>query len=312
MKMMWKVLLLTVLASACLAEEDQKTWVIGGIPKNLSNPVFSCPKTGAERAAAQLGSVTLLWEAPAQEDPVAQAAILEALVEKGVDGLLVSCADSDLLRPSIDKAVEHGIPVITFDSDSPNSKRTAFYGVDDEKLGRRLGEEMARLLNDQGRVAVLSGSRGARNLQLRAKGLQDALANSAGMAIIGTYYCEDDVAKSVQIIQDVTAKDTPDGWVLLGGWPLFAEDGLTAIPPGKIKVVAVDPLPQCWKWIEDNRVQVCLGQKVFGWGEEGVRLVMRAIRREPLPSFVDSGFDVVTPETLVDYKKVWATMSGQP
>ncbi len=282
--------------------------VIAGIPKTLTNPVFSYSRAAAERAAAQLGNITLKWTAPENNDPAAQAAILDALVDEGVQGVFISVADPAIVGPAIDRAVAMGIPVITFDSDAPASRRLAFYGVDDLAVGRRLGTEIAGLLGGTGRVAILSGSAAALNLQQRVAGARDALAPHPGIAVLGPYFCDDDLAQSGQIISTVTAAEQPDGWVLVGGWPLFTEHGLDAITPGQVKVVAVDPLPATWKWIQGNYVQVCLGQKVMGWGDQGVNLVLKAIRHEALPTHVDSGFDVVTPATLPAYMAQWAAM----
>ncbi|HVF10365.1 MAG TPA: substrate-binding domain-containing protein [Abditibacteriaceae bacterium] len=284
---------------------------IAVIPKMLNNPVFGYARIGAERAAKELGNVDIEFTGPQRNDPVQQASTIDAMVAKRVDGILVSCADPDIPRKSIDKATAAGIKVLTFDSDSPKSQRLGYYGVIDEKLGNRLGQEIARLLNNKGRIAILSGAQGALNLQNRVKGVRDALAKSPGIQIIDTYYCNDDLPKSEQIVSNVTRSQKPDGWVFVGGWPLFVKSGLNAITPGKTKVVSADPLPETWKWIEGNYVQVCLGQKVFGWGEEGTRLLVKALKGETIPTINDSGFDVVTPQSLAQYKKQWAEMSKE-
>ena len=290
----------------------EKDVTIAVIPKALDNPVFAYPRQGALTMAAKLGHVAIRWEAPARFNPTEQAALVGSLTEQGVDGFLISCADPEILRPAIDQAAEKGIPVVTFDSDAPQSKHACFYGVNDEKLGRRLGEEMVKLLGKKGRVALLSGSKNALNLQQRCQGVMEALARHPDITVINTYYCNDDIALSAKILAAVTPVQKPDGWIMVGGWPLFTEHGLDPIPAGDIKIVAVDPLPECWRWIEDGHVQVCLGQKVFGWGEDGIKLVVKAIQGKSLPAFIDSGFDVVTPENLGDYKKNWEKSSHVP
>jgi ribose transport system substrate-binding protein len=281
---------------------------IAVIPKMMDNPVFGYAKIGAEKAAKELGNVDIEYIGPSENDPIKQAQTIDAMVAKKVDGILISCADPEIPRRSIDKAAAAGIPVITFDSDSPQSKRLAYYGVIDEKVGNRLGEDIARLLNDKGRVAILSGAQGALNLQNRVKGVRDALKKYPNIKIIDVFYCNDDLPKSEQIVTNVTRSQKPDGWVFVGGWPLFVKSGLNAITPGKTKIVSPDPLPPTWKWIEGNYVQVALGQKVFGWGEEGTKLLVRAINGEKIPTINDSGFDVVTPQTLDKYKAQWAKM----
>ena len=284
---------------------------IAVIPKMLNNPVFGYAHIGAKRAAAELGNVDIEYIGPQKNDPVAQAKTIEDMTAKKVDGILLACADPEIPRKAIDKAVAAGIPVITFDSDSPTSRRTAYYGVIDEKMGNKLGEEIAKQLNGKGKIAVLSGSQGALNLQNRVKGVQDALKKFPNIQLMETLYCNDDLPKSEQIVTNVTRSQKPDGWVFVGGWPLFVKSGLNAIEPGKTKIVSPDPLPPTWKWIEGNYVQVALGQKVFGWGEEGTKLLVRVINGEKIPTINDSGFDVVTPQTLAKYKSDWAKMEGK-
>jgi ribose transport system substrate-binding protein len=275
----------------------------------LDNPVFGYAHTGALRAAKQLGNVEIVWDGPPKDDPAQQAQIVDSMVAQGVDAILITCANPDILKRPIDKACDAGIPVITFDSDSPDSKRVAYYGVNDNKLGERLGDDIARLLNGKGRVAILSGVQGALNLQQRDAGVRAALKKYPGITPLETQYCNDDLPRSVQFVSDVTRSQKPDGWVFVGGWPMFVKNGLNAIPIGKVKVVSVDPLPDTWHWINEGRVQVVLGQKVFGWGEEGVKLAVKAINKEKLPVVNDSGFDVVTPQTFAAYKKRWDEMS---
>ena len=299
-------------SSATENKPEQKRLRIAVIPKMLNNPVFGYARIGAERAAKELGNVDIEFTGPQKNDPVQQASTIDAMVAKGVDGILISCADPDVPRKSIDRAAAAGIKVLTFDSDSPKSQRLGYYGVIDEKLGSRLGQEIARLLKGKGRVAILSGAQGALNLQNRVKGVRDALAKAPGIQIIDVYYCNDDLPKSEQIVSSVTRSQKPDGWVFVGGWPLFVKNGLNSITPGQTKIVSADPLPETWKWIDGNYVQVCLGQKVFGWGEDGTKLLVKALNGEKIPVINDSGFDVVTPQSLPKYREQWAAMSKEP
>lgn len=268
------------------------------IPKQLDNVVFSYARSAAEQRAAELG-VKLLWDAPAQSDEAKQAEVFETYVEQKVDGIAVSCINPDIMQRVIDQAVAQGIHVTTWDSDSPGSKREAFYGMDDYATGKLLGEELAALLPDGGTVALLSGVQGAQNLEERLRGATEVLGANPKLTILDPVYCNDDVHQSVQLINDVmAAHPTLAGWVLVGGWPLFANDGLNAIKPGETKVVAVDPLPEAQRWIRDGYVQVCVGQKIFGWGSESVNLLFALARGEAVKGlkpngFVDSGVDIV-------------------
>lgn len=298
------------------------------IPKQKDNPVFAYAKLAAERRAKELGC-EVLWDAPPQNDEAKQALLVEAFAEQGVDGIAISCSNPDTLKTAIDRASDLGIPVVTWDSDSPQSKRQAFYGINDYSTGQLLGEELVALLPDGGKVALLSGVQGAENLEQRLRGAKEALAKQANIEVVTTLYCDDDIPRSVQLVSDVM--DTyPNlaGLLMVGGWPLFANNGLSDLTPGRTKVVAVDPLPEAQHWISDGYVQVCVGQKIFGWGSESINLLYDLVQGKPIQGiddqgFVDSGVDIVVNEkigryedpkytALADYQKQFEELAAEP
>jgi ribose transport system substrate-binding protein len=158
---------------------------------------------------------------------------------------------------------------------------------------------------------------------MRVKGVRDTMRkNFPDVTLLPPVYCHDDVDKAVQAV-DSTMRIHPDlaAWAMVGGWPLFSASGLSSVDPGKTKVVAVDPLKEVWPWIEEGKLQVGVGQKVFDWGTKSVELLWRLHRGEKIAEardgwFVDSGVDLVVlnpkkfphPEryiSLADYKKMF-------
>src|SRR5580765_2731842 len=101
------------------------------IPKALDIPVFDYANIGAQRAAKELGNIDVIYHAPDHSDVLKQKEVLESFIVQKVDGIAISVLDAQALTSTIDKAVDAGIPVVTWDSDAPDSKRFAFYGVDD-------------------------------------------------------------------------------------------------------------------------------------------------------------------------------------
>src|SRR5688572_32782481 len=174
-------------AAACNKQEAPATTTGGGqqsfrfavIPKALDIPVFNYAKIGAERTAKELGNVTIEWRAPETADQLRQKEILESFITQRVDGIAISCLNGDFLTETINRAVDSGIPVVTWDSDAPNSKRHAFYGVDDFASGKILGEQAIAILKGQGELAIIT-SLGATNLQRRLDGAREALTKAPG------------------------------------------------------------------------------------------------------------------------------------
>ena len=169
--------LLTLVFVTLNCSKHQKKLVFAVVPKLLDNPVFNVAKVGAEDAAKDLGDVEISWTAPVTSDAAQQASIIESLIERKVDGIAVSVNDPDALRGVIDKAMDAGIPVVTFDSDAPKSKRIAFYGTNNYGSGKSMGEYLVKIMGPKGKIAIQTGTPGALNLEERIQGVKDYLKN---------------------------------------------------------------------------------------------------------------------------------------
>ncbi len=101
---------------------------------------WSVVKNGAEAAGRELGvKVTYV----ANGDPGAQAKLIDNAVAQGKTGLVVSMANPDALKESVEAAVDAGIPVITINSGATRSKEfgaIAHVGQDEKIAGRAAGE----------------------------------------------------------------------------------------------------------------------------------------------------------------------------
>ena len=308
-----------VLANGCggsspdLGERTQGTGAklrFAVIPKSLDLPVFNYARVGAERAAAELGDVQVLWNAPSSADQLRQKEILESFITQRVDGIAISALNGDFLAETINRAVDAGIPVVTWDSDAPNSRRHAFYGVDDLAAGRILGEEAARLLEGKGKVAVIT-SVGATNLERRLQGVKESLGKHPGIQIVEVYDIKEDPVRCAEIIAAGSNRHRDLGaWVAVGGWPVFTRNALDGLPAG-VKFVSFDTIPPAPDLLKEGKVQVLLGQKYFGWGSESVRL-LHGIKngRMPAETIIDSGVDVVTGQNVDQYVEEWKRLEA--
>jgi ribose transport system substrate-binding protein len=277
------------------------------IPKALHIPVFDYARQGAERTAREIGGIEILWRGPESTDEIRQKEILESFIAQRVDGIAISCLNGDLLTDAIDRAVDAGIPVVTWDSDAPKSKRLAFYGVNDVEGGRALGEGLAELLNGKGRVAIITAL-GADNLQKRLEGARGALAEHPGIEIVEVFDIRDDAVRVAEVIASASQRYPDlDGWLSVGGWPVFVRNALDPVDSTRTKVVAFDTIPPAPDLLRAGKVQLLVGQKYFGWGEESVRLLHRLVEGEHLDRvFYYSGIDVVTAENVDAYLRTWA------
>jgi ribose transport system substrate-binding protein len=313
---MRKIIAITVLAAltACAGGSPAGTATklrFAVMPKSLDIPVFNYAKVGAEREAAKRGNVEVIWRGPENADQLRQKEILESFITQRVDGIAISCLNGDFLTDTINKAVDAGIPVVTWDADAPKSKRLAFYGVDDLAAGRILGEQAATLLGGRGKVAVIT-SVGAVNLERRLQGVREALAKYPDVQIVETYDIKEDPVRCGEIIASGTNR-YPDlgAWISVGGWPVFTRNALEAVP-ARTRVISFDTIPPAPDLLKAGKVQVLLGQKYFGWGSESVRLLAEIkAGRMPASPIIDSGVDVVTAANVDAYVLGWKALEKQ-
>jgi ribose transport system substrate-binding protein len=313
---MRRVLVLACVAALAVAgcgkkEEGPQRLRFMVIPKAIDLPVFNYAKIGAERQAKEYGNVDILWNGPSSADQLKQKEILESAITQKVDGIAISSLNGDFLTETINKAMDAGIPVVTWDSDAPKSKRIAFYGVDDFAGGRILGEQAIRLLDGKGKVAIIT-SMGATNLQRRLDGMKEALAKAPGIQIVEVYDLKEDTVRCAELIATGTNR-YPDlaAWLSTGGWPVFTRNASAAIDPAKTKLISFDTIQPALDLLREGKVSVLLGQKYFGWGSESVKLLYD-IKQGKMPAspVIDSGVDLVTKENLDDYIAKWKKMES--
>lgn len=310
---------LTVLLLACEpAEVPADRLTIAWIPKALNNPVFELGRDGALQKAAELTEagpieVEVLYVASVTSDAAEQARVVEDMIARGVSGIGISCNDPTACVDPINKAVEAGIPVMTWDSDSPESERFTYLGIDNYQAGRKAAELLVRFMGERGKVALLTGVPGAFNLEERIRGFKDYVAQYPGIEIVATAYCNDDINLGVQVVEEVMqAHPDLDGWFFVGMWPLFAERGSMplweqASLDGEMVNIVFDTLPVELDLLQDGYVDGLIGQKYWGWGYDTVQMIYDYIVRDArYADWTDSGMDIVTRCNVEVMALMWA------
>jgi ribose transport system substrate-binding protein len=289
-----------------------KSYTIGLVAKSQGNPVFQAARAGANEAARELAQkygilIKIDWRTPNEEDAQKQAEAIEQLVLAGAHGIAVSCSDANKLTDAINGAVKNGVPVATFDSDAPRSKRFVTFGIDDVKCGEQVMDSLAKIMDGKGIVAVLAGNPNAPNLQKRVQGVKNAAKKYPGIKIRETYYHketpQDAAAKVEQVMQS-----NPDinGWAMVGGWPLFTDNALRWAP-GSVKCVSVDALPPELAYLRSGHVQLLLAQQCFEWGYRSVEHLINKIhlKKNPAVDHDVSPLVPVTKENADEFAKNW-------
>jgi len=195
--------------------------------------------------------------------------------------------------------------VMTFDSDAPESKRFAFYGVDDVKTGQAVMDELAKQMGEKGQIGILAGNPNAPNLRKRVDGVRQAATKYPGIKIIDTFYhAETAQDAAAEVIRVQNAYPQLNGWAMIGGWPLFTQTLLTDLDPKKVKIVAVDGLPPELAYVEKGLAPVLLAQPTYLWGYESVKRIFDKVQlKQDVPQIIPMELVRVTKDNLADWKK---------
>jgi ribose transport system substrate-binding protein len=309
-------------AASGASPAGKKVFTIAMIAKSSTNPVFLSGRVGAEAAAKELSQqhgvdVRIDWLTPPTEDAALQAQRIGQAANSGADAILLSASEAAKLVGSINDAVDRGVPVMTFDSDVPQSKRFAFYGGDDEAMGRQVMEELAKQMGDKGKVAILGGNQNAPNLQKRVKGAKDEAAKHPGITVLNTFYHQEtpqDAAAEVARVQN--AYPDIQGWAMIGGWALFTRALLTDLDAKRVKIVSVDALPAELPYVERGLAPVLFAQPTYNWGYVSTKTIFdKVYLKKEVPAHVQMDLVRVSKENLGEWArqlKAWGFTDVDP
>lgn len=282
------------------------------VATNVKVPYWQQASAGLYRAAAQF-QVKAELVGPDTYDPKAQHQQFLAALAKKPTGILVSVSDPAVLKADIDNAIAQGIPVITIDSDAPDSKRLAFIGTNNYRAGVTGGTIVAEKLQGKGSVVIFT-IEGQTNLIERLRGYKDSFETHPGIKIVETVNMQGDPRiafdKTVELLEK---KTKVDAFVCLEAiaCPEVA-DVVERQKATGVVVVAMDTDQRTLDAIKKGLITATIGQKPFSMAFLGLKLLddiqhhpISPLDKNwsqdsfaPIPTFVDTG------ATLIDKSNV--------
>ena len=292
-------------AAGAAGGKSAQTFTIALIAKSSTNPVFLSARQGAEAAAAELTkstgvNVRIDWLTPPSEDGAVQAQRIAEAVNGGANAILLSASDASKVLGAVNEAVDRGVPVMTFDSDVPGSKRFAFYGANDVAVGTQVMTELGQQMGGKGRIAIIAGSQNARNLQNRVQGVKVTAVKFPDISIAGTFYhAETPQDAAAEVLRVMNAYPDVRGFAMIGGWALFTSTLLTDLDPRKVKIVSVDALPAVLPYIDRGLAPAIFAQPTYTWGSVSVKTIFDHVHlKKDVPEIVQMDLVRVSKDNL--------------
>jgi len=151
----------SLFATGAMAQDNMR---IALVVKALGIGFFEAAAEGAQEAAGELGNVEIIYTGPTDTTAEGQIEVINSLIAQGVDAIAISANDPDAVVPALEKAMQRGITVISWDSGVAQEGRQMHLNPSSTPLiGNTIIKLAADHMPDGGDVAILSATATATN-----------------------------------------------------------------------------------------------------------------------------------------------------
>ena len=256
-----------------------------------SSPFWIPVKAGAQAAGKELASknTTVEWIVPGEQhtaDVFGRA--IDAAVAKQYDAIATIAGDAGVAA-YIDRAVQAGIPVATYNSetDTPNN-RLFFVGADSYAQGKAAGELMCKLVGPNGKVGIITGFFAVEAHQARVKGFEDTLKEKCpAVTVVGRVENQDKADLAYQQAKDfMTANPDLAGLIAIAGSPFGAARAVEeAHAAGKVHLVTFDAVDETLDYVDKGVIDASIGQDPYAQGHDPVIRLYNYLVAGQLPQY---------------------------
>ncbi len=293
------------------AQDDQIT--IALVPGLTTDAFYITMQRGAQAAADALG-VELVFQGGPDFNPTVQVPVLDAVIARQPDAILIAPTDSTQLIEPLRRAHDAGIAVITVDTFIGDGVYQTGAGDDDFVLsyiasdnvlgGRMAARALAEAIGGEGKVYVSNVNPGISTTDQREEGFKAEMAeNFPGIEVLETQFNENDANNAASQLQAVFARN-PDLRGVFGA-NLFsaigAANGVQAAgQTGNIRVVAFDAPTSIIDNINTGLVDVAIAQHPAEIGYYGVVSAYAHLTGQSIPVAIGTGFTVLNADNIDD------------
>lgn len=193
----------SLMGTSAMAQDNMR---IALLVKALGIGFFEAAAEGAQEAAAELGNVEIIYTGPTTTTAEGQIEVINSLIAQGVDAIAISANDPDAVVPALQRAMQRGITVISWDSGVAEEGRMMNLNPSSTEL---IGNTIIRLaadhMPDGGQVAILSATATSTNQNAWIAAAEAVLPDFPGIELVATVYGDDLSDKSYREAQGLMA-----------------------------------------------------------------------------------------------------------
>lgn len=246
---------------------------------NNSSDWWTIARKGGDKAVSELQNVELDFRMLPEGTAAAQKSLVDDLIVRGVDALLVSPIDVENQKQMLDDAAAKTL-LFTLGADAPNSNRALYAGSDDIESGKMAGEMVKKALPNGGKIMVFVGRRDAQNAIDRLNGLRQGI-EGGNIEIIDVITDGADAAKAKTNVAETLVKYPQiDG--LVGLWsyntPAILNAAKDADKLGQVKIIGFDEDDQTLQGIKDGHIFATVVQQPYEFTFDAVKRSVAILR----------------------------------
>lgn len=275
------------------------------VPEELDNEYWRVVEQGA-KAAAKKYNVLLEYVGPKQANIDDHLKTIEMSAASKVDGIMTQGLSDQQFTPLINRVVEKGIPVITVDTDTENSKRLAYIGTDNYYSGYLAGKQLIADTKGSANVAIITGSFYSNHQQQRVKGFEDAVKSEKGIKIVDEE--ESNISrvraaeKAYQILQKHPEVSAFFGTSALDGIGI-AQVVEKYKKKGQIYIIGFDTLPETYDYMSSGTIQATVVQEPYQMGYGAVKMMIDLIEGKSVPSIVHTDTWIMNAANMIQMQE---------
>ncbi|WP_273391610.1 sugar ABC transporter substrate-binding protein [Actinobacillus porcinus] len=285
-----KVGLLAFVLSSTVNAADKPQ--IALLMKTLSNEYFISMQKGAEEAAAKM-NVDLTIQVAEKEDSTEQlVGLVENMIAKKVDAIIVTPNDSIAFIPAFQKAQKAGIPIIDLDVrlDAKAAEKAGlkfnYVGVDNFLGGYLAAKNLVQAIGGKGNVAILEGIPGVDNGEQRKAGALKAFSEAPEIKIVASQSAYWETEQALNVTSNIlTANPNIKG--IFAANDNMAIGAVTAVEnanlTGKVLVTGYDGIPLAIEYVKQGKLQNTIDQLPKKQVATAIEFALKQLNKESIP-----------------------------
>ncbi|SFB01736.1 ribose transport system substrate-binding protein [Lentibacillus halodurans] len=245
------------------------------IAEEADNEYWRQIEKGAKEAAAK-HNIYLEYLAPTRANNDKLLKLLDRMISAKVDGIIVQGVQGERFVDLVHKAVEREIPIITVDSDVPNSERKAYVGTDNFQAGKLAGKALIDNTTGEQYVGIVTGRFNAINQQQRLKGFKEAIKDTprihvvdieeSNITSIGAAQATYSLLKQYPLINMFLGTSALDGIGIV--------DGIEEIAANEdFTIIGFDLLPETIHLLQEGAMNATIAQYPNKMGKKSVNVL---------------------------------------